>query len=269
MKNSRISISAALCGVLLTLAATASAQTIKQGIASIVRVQGEARYSIGDGNWHPLVAGKILTAGAIIQTAHGAYVDVLLGKNIEMPQAAAWPDRISLAPDSFVRGLVDYKPSVEQNMVRLTSDTTLAIDKLTVSDTGVDSVSDTELNLTHGRVFCTVKKLSATSQYLVKIPNGIAGVRGTIFGIGADGWCACYLHSVLFSFIGPNGIPVTVSIDQGNVFNPSTGETLPFSADLSHLFSETSAALSTPYVPPASFAFNRNTCFISPTSGTK
>ena len=157
-------------------------------------------------------------------------MDVVLGKSIEMPQAAAWPDQISLAPDSYVRGMVDYKPSVEQNMVRLTSDTTLAIDKLTVSDTGVDSVSDTELNLTHGRVFCTVKKLSATSQYLVKIPNGIAGVRGSIFGIDANGWVAAYLHNIGYSFIGQDGNPVVMTVEQGTLFNPATGRSRIFFA---------------------------------------
>ena len=57
-----------------------------------------------------------------------------------MPQADPLPDRVSLASDSDVRGYVSYKPSAEQNAVRLTSDTMLAIDKLTVSDTGVDTV---------------------------------------------------------------------------------------------------------------------------------
>ncbi len=61
------------------------------------------------------------------------------------------------------------------------ADTVLAIDKLLISNTGVDAVSDTELDLRQGTIFGNVKKLSATSQYLIKIPNGIAGVRGTTF----------------------------------------------------------------------------------------
>jgi hypothetical protein len=64
---------------------------------------------------------------------------------------------------------------VEQNVVRLSGGTTLKIDTLTVSDTGADTVSDTELDLQAGRIFASVKKLSDTSKYLVKIPNGIAG----------------------------------------------------------------------------------------------
>src|ERR1700683_2412221 len=141
MKYARILIATAVCAVLCALATTALAQTTKQGIATIVRIQGEARYSLGDGSWHPLVVGKILSAGAVIQTGHDSYVDMVLGKSVEMPQAAPVPDRISPAPDSNLRGMIDYKPSVQQNMVRLTTDCTLAIDKLTVSDTGLDHVS--------------------------------------------------------------------------------------------------------------------------------
>ena len=98
-----------------------------------------------------------------------------------MPQAEPVPDRVTLAADSDVRGYVSYKPSAEQNAIRMTGDTVLAIDKLTVSDTGVDSVSDTELDLRQGGIYNSVKKLSGASQYLIKIPNGIAGVRGTLF----------------------------------------------------------------------------------------
>ena len=152
-------------------------------MATVVRISGEARYSLGDGNWHPLVAGKILAAGSVLQTGPDATVDIVLGKKILMPQADPVPNRISEAADSDVRGFVSYKPSAEQNTVRMTGDTVLAIDKLTVSDTGVDSVSDTELDLRQGGIYNSVKKLSGASQYLIKIPNGIAGVRGTLFYI--------------------------------------------------------------------------------------
>ena len=77
--------------------------------------------------------------------------------------------------------------AAEQNVIRMQADTVLAIDKLLISNTGVDAVSDTELDLRQGTIFGNVKKLSATSQYLIKMPNGIAGVRGTTFIISANG----------------------------------------------------------------------------------
>ena len=74
--------STVLCGTMLVLAVAASAQTLKPGVATIVRIQGEARYSPGDGTWHPLLVGKILGAGAIIQTGHNGNVDMVLGKPV-------------------------------------------------------------------------------------------------------------------------------------------------------------------------------------------
>ena len=256
-----------MCGTMLVLAVAASAQTLKPGVATIVRVQGEARYSLGDGNWHPLTVGKILGAGSVIETRHGATVDMVLGKTVEMPQAAPWPDRIGPAPDANIRGLIDYKPAVEQNMVRMTGDTMLAIDKLTVSDTGVDAVSDTELDLWQGRIFCSVKKLSAASQYLIKIPNGIAGVRGTLFEIDASGWCAVLKNSVLLAITGPHNVATTYLVGEGNQFNPETGEMSPLPSDLLGVLHQIATALDTVYVEIVSFEYDQTFSFISPTSG--
>ena len=257
----------ALCGTMLVLAVAVSAQSFKPGVATVVRIQGEARFTLGDGNWHPLVVGKELSAGTVIETRHGATVDIVLGKTVEMPQAGPWPDRIGPAPDANVRGLIDYKPAVEQNMVRLTGDTMLAIDKLTVSETGVDAVSDTELDLWQGRIFCSVKKLSAASQYLVKIPNGIAGVRGTLFEIDASGWCGVLKNSVLLAITGPHDVVTTHLVGEGTQFNPETGEISPLPPDLLDVLHEIATALDTAYVQIVSFEYDQTFTFISPTTG--
>jgi FecR protein len=273
MKNIQTLFSAAVCGLVLAFTAGASAQDIKQGIATVVRVRGEASYTLDklDGSvapkWIPLVAGKILTAGATIKTEPDGLVDVVLGKQIDMPQAAPVPDKISLAPDSPVRGMVDFKPSAEQNVVRLSGSTTLRIDTLTVSDTGVDTVSDTELDLKQGRIFASVKKLSAQSTYFVKSPTGIAAVRGTLFGYGSDNWCGVVKNSVLLSYIGADGLPKTVLVGAGNQFNPSSGDTGPLPADLLAVLQDIATSLDTVYLQIVSFAFNRAESFVSPITG--
>ena len=236
-------------------------------MATVVRLVGEARYSLGDGVWHPLAAGKILTAGAVIQTGHDATVDIVLGKKILMPQANPLPDRVSLATDEKVRDYVSYRPYAEQNTVRMTGDTVLAIDKLMVSDTGVDTISDTELDLRQGGIYNSVKKLPGASQYIIKIPNGTAGVRGTLFHINADGACAAYKNSVVLSIIGSNGQPETVVVSEGTQFDPKTGKTSPLSSSLNYEFDQVFAALRTLYYGEVNFTFDRTEIPISPTMG--
>ena len=267
MKHIQTLALAAICGFVLTLAAGAAAQSIQPGVVTAVRIVGEASYSLGDGKWHPLVVGKILTVGAVIQTGHDATVDIILGKKILMPQADPLPDRVSLAADSDVRGFVSYKPSAEQNAIRLMGDTMLAIDKLTVSDTGVDTVSDTELDLRQGRIYCSVKKLSGASQYLIKIPNGIAGVRGTLFVIDASGYVGVLKNSVVLSIIGSDGKPTTVVVGEGTQFNPQTGQMSPLPAGLNADLDQIITALRTLYWGEVNFNYDWTQCHISPTQG--
>jgi hypothetical protein len=152
-------------------------------------------------------------------------------------------------------------------MVRMTGDTMLAIDKLTVSDTGLDTVSDTELDLKQGRIFASVKKLSAASQYLIKIPNGIAGVRGTLFEIDASGSCAVLKSSVLLSIVGSNGVPMTYLVGEGSQFNPQTGQVSPLSPGMLEKLLMQGRTLKTVYAEIVAFVYDRTFCYISPISG--
>lgn len=268
MKHILSLFSLAVASVVLALTSNAGAQTVKPSVVTIVRIQGEARYSLGNDQWHPLVVGKVLGAGAVIQTATDAMVDLVLsGTMPAMPQAASVPDKISMAPDPGVRGMVSYKPSVAQNVIRMWGSTVLAIDKLTVSDTGVDTISDTELDLRAGRIFGSVSKLSAASQYLIKIPNGVAGVRGTTFTISADGKVIVFSGSVVVSYIGPDGKPVTVVVNAGNEFDPSTGQTTPLTRDQLQDLKRIAIATQTLYHKSVSFDSDLTTVWVSPTTG--
>jgi hypothetical protein len=159
----------------------------------------------------------------------------------------------------------------------MTGDTVLAIDKLTVNDTGVDTVNDTELDLRQGGIYCSVKKFSGASQYLIKIPNGIAGVRGTLFYIDATGRCIAYKNSVVLSTIGPNGTPITVVVGEGYQFDPKNlgnGQPGPSSPGISPLSPDLSAELDrifdilrTLYYGEVNFTFDNTECFISPVHG--
>jgi FecR protein len=257
MKKIQVMFCTALCGVVFSLAITASAGDLQQGVATVVRVKGQASYTLGgtDG-WHPLVAGKILEAGSTISTKPDAIVDMVLGKQVAMPQAQPAPDRVSPAADSPVRGIVGDRPSSEQNVVRLSGSTTLKIDTLTISDTGMDAVSDTELDLQAGRIFASVKKLTASSKYLVKIPNGIAGVRGTKFTLGADGSCGCIENSVWVSEVGADGKPTTIEVAQGTQYDPASGQSGSLSSETLKLLKQIAVAAGTSYNEVVSYAVN-------------
>ena len=252
MKYIQTLIIMAVGGAVLALGSSAVAQSVKSCVVTVVRIQGQARYSLGDNTWHPLVAGKILRSGAIIQSAANSTVDLVLsGDPVAMPQAAPSPDTIMLAPDPNIRGLISYKPMVQQNVIRLFGDTVLAVDKLTVSDTGVDAVSDTELDLRAGGISFNVKKMSATSQFIIKIPDGVAGIRGSsgiaqLDKLGHLLKFAMYSGSAVISYI-TGGVPNTQVLNGPSQFDPQDGHVTPLTPDLIHIIEILNSAVPTLY----------------------
>ena len=262
MKKLQTLLGIALAGVLVSTGLTASAQPAPPGYATVIRVKGEASYSLDGNQWHPLVAGKFLEPGASIRTSDNGVVDVILGKAIELPQAKWVPERISLAVDSPVRGLVTYTPSAEQNAVRMMENSTLVIDKLTTTSSGADTVSDTELDLKRGTIFASVKKLSAAAQYLVKTPTGIAGVRGTQFSIALneDGTIKRVVvyktgndDGLVLAITPASGPPLTFLITAGQIWEPGDANPVPITPELRKILQEIFSALRTPYYQIVSF----------------
>lgn len=267
-------IFAVLLGLsVMAVAADANAQSKsnKQGFATAVRVQGIVTYSLGkDQPEYPLVPGKYLPPGAIVFTKDNGVVDLILGKAIDLPQAKWSPEHISLAHDSEVRGYVTYKPSADQNAIRLTPHSTLAIDRLTIVDTGSDTVSDTELDLQKGKIFASVRKLNGASQYLVKIPNGVAGIRGTLFTLDASGSMAVYESKnggAILAVTLPDGSSRTFQINAGQFLDISSGSLAPIPPDLGQVLNEVFDALRTTYFQECDFEYDRTNDHVSKTTG--
>lgn len=269
MKKLQIMFVAALCGMVYSV----SAQSGSPAYATVVRVEGLASYSLGAGQpEHPLVAGKVLAPGATIHTKDNGVVDVVLGKAVAVPgRVSPWqPAGIGFAPDQRVRGMVSYQPTVEQNIVRLTPNTTLGIDKLTVMDTGADTVSDTELDLKKGKIYARVKKLTNASQYLIKLPNGIAGVRGTWFSISADGTVSVLESSgsgLVISLVMPDGTTQTYTVLAGQFYVPGSSSPLALPPEVISQLEPLFSALGTTYVQLANFSFDSTRLYVSPTQG--
>jgi hypothetical protein len=200
----------------------------------VIRVQGTADYSLDGGHtWFPIVVGKYFEAGSLIRSGDKSIVDVLIGKSLSEKTAEFMQFNTRANPAHNVI------PQKENNMIRLRPNTTLGVDKLTVSEEDSSYVSDAELNLKSGRIFASVRKVSPSSVYLIKIPDGVAAVRGTQLQLDTDGSsssCSVSSGTVWLSFsitdasgnpiMGPDGNPfppVQVTLTPGQSFNLTQG----------------------------------------------
>ena len=191
----------AVCGLVLATAAIAQAE---QRTADVVRIKGSARYSTGGNMWQPLKVGTQLSAGAIVQTAQDSMVDIVIsggsGAQLHRPTYGEY---------------ISYNPTVHRDVIRMTGDTVLAIDRLTSTDTGTETITDTELDLRSGAMFGSVRKISSASVFEIKIPNGVAGIRGTWFWISALRYIRVWDGTVDVSVMGSSGTAEVVKVPAG------------------------------------------------------
>jgi hypothetical protein len=210
------------CGIALAFVATVSAQTAQPGMAKVVSIKGSARYMTGaNASWMPLKVGTALKSGAVVQTASDSYVDIVLN-NPDATGPAVSPMPMGSAAGAG-GGSSGYQPKAQQDAVRIFENTVLGIDKLTVDQTGVETITETQLDVKAGSIFGMVKKLSASSKYEVKIPNGVAGIRGTIFFISASGILRVLNGSVVLAFVGADGSTTAKVVTAGQQLDAHTG----------------------------------------------
>jgi len=177
------------------------------------------------------------------------------------------PDKVAMATDNEIRGMVSYQAVAEQNVIRMEGDTVLAIDKLLISNMGVDAVSDTELDLRQGTIFGNVKKLSAASLYQIKTPNGIAGVRGTTFIISANGDITVLSGSMVAAHTDSNGHVTTVVLGPGDQYDPRTGQVTHLTPQEFKKALRTAIFIITLQKGIISFAHDQTILYVSPVRG--
>jgi hypothetical protein len=177
------------------------AQTVP-GKAEVRAVKGVAVYSSGTGPSMPLKVGTILGPGSTVKTGAGSTVDLFLGKTA--------------------------------GTIRMTENTTLSMDKLTLTDTGADTAVEVQLGLSEGTILGNVNKLSAASRYEIKVPNGVAGIRGTRYQMSANNTLVVLDGTVVFVYVPPGGgnpTPYTVAGPPAAFFSPAAG-VKPADADM-------------------------------------
>lgn len=178
---------------LLALGLTMCLQAQTPGKAEVRSIKGQASYSTAGGAFAPLKVGTILYSGTTIKTAPSSLVDLFLGNSA--------------------------------GFVRITENTTLALDKLAFTETGADTVVEVQLNLPDGTILGNVNKLSAASKYEVKVPNGVAGIRGTRFRISSSAYVVLLEGSLIMVYVPPNGQPTPYPLfgPPAQYFSPTEG----------------------------------------------
>lgn len=231
MKHTRTLVSSFIAlGLVLGMASTVTAQTTKDGAAKVVRIKGTARYSTGNNVWQPLSVGDVLRPGNVIQTDRdaGSYVDIVLGDGKVPTISPGMASAGALTPGAggypATATAATGRPVAQQNTVRLFDNTVLGIDKLSATETGADLVTDTQLDLRSGHIVGNVRKMTGASRYEVKLPNGVAGIRGTIYHIWADGRIQVAEGTVVLSLVDAQGNVQTRVINAGYEYNPRTDQ---------------------------------------------
>ncbi|HTD68536.1 MAG TPA: FecR family protein [Candidatus Limnocylindria bacterium] len=134
---------------------SALAQASVERVGRVNAIAGSATYSPKGGAFVPLSVATKLHQGDTIKTGPGSHVDVDLGGNVGVVQ---------VAPRS-----------------------TFVLDKITTTDAGAETLTQTELRVDSGAVYAKINKLAKGSRYEISTPKGIAGIRGTAAYVSADG----------------------------------------------------------------------------------
>jgi len=226
-----------LCAAVLTLTlvSAANAEGSKQRTGKVVRIKGDARYSTGNKIWQPLKVGTTIHSGNVVQTAPNSFVDIVVNEEESAANVSVQPvsTASSSAASSGGAGGAGAAPTPDQDVIRVLDDTYLVFDSMTATATGSDTVTETLLDLKKGSIFGSVKKQAAASRFEVKIPNGVAGIRGTIFLIKATGVVSCLQGSVVAAYTTAAGDVNTQVVGGGQEFNCASGQNGAMSSDTS------------------------------------
>jgi hypothetical protein len=228
----------ALVAVTVAVALTTNLQAqTHQGKAEVRGIKGSAMYSVAGAPLMPLKVGTVLGSGATIKTASGSTVDLFLGNSA--------------------------------GVVRVTENTTLTLDKLALTDTGADTVVEVQMNLPEGTILGNVNKLSAASKYEIKVPNGVAGIRGTKYRISSSSYIVLLDGTLIFVYVppaNPTPTPYTLIGPPAQYFSPIEGVKPAPEA----LVNEMRGQLGPPFTPPGpppGVPFRDP--FVTPGTGTK
>ncbi len=184
-----------ICAALLAAAGCASkghVESAPTGFARVVVLKGGARYATGPRNGRLLKVGELIQPGVFVQTADHSELELVLG-------------------------------GTQRDLVRMYENSLLAIETLQGTQTAAGGVETVHLNLQAGRLYGVVRALGPGSNYEVRLPNGVAGTRGAVFEITAEGVVTVRSGMVLLSFVRHDHSVTTQVITAAHQFDARTG----------------------------------------------
>lgn len=267
MKNSRSVVRGMIaCGLALAMIGSVAAQTATEGSAKVVRIKGQARYTTGNNVWkYDLKVGSVVKPGTVIQTSTdpGSYVDLVIEGDMPMVRAVV----NATGPTTQNAPNTGFQAKAEQNTVRIAENSVLGVDKLSSINTGADVVTDTQLDLKAGRIIGNVKKMSAASKYEIKLPNGVAGIKGTFYDISADGVVRVVTGTVVVAYVGQDGNVVTQTVGAGQQFDARTGQISPIPQSVMQELRRITPQGGGAYATPTKFNVGPEIFYVSPVRG--
>jgi len=185
-------LAAAAAAALVENCAILRASPEGKAAAKVIRLQGNARYSLDQTNWKTLKKGVYLKAGALLQTAPNSSVDLCLKE---------------------ARG-TSSAPPVEE-VIRLLDNSVLSFEKL--------SAGEIQFELRGGSLMGSVAPLTSGENYEIKLPHGFVGIRGGTYIADASGAVNVINGSAVVVTIGRNDAMTTQKLTARQGFDPTTG----------------------------------------------
>jgi len=198
------------------------------------------------------IQGKAIVrsvTGNATYTANG--VTLPLKPNMQLDPGAT----IRTGPESVVYLSVNGLTSA----VRVQADTTLVIPQMDRIGAAREGDTQTQLELKLGTILGQVQKISANSTYEIKTPHGVAGIRGTDYGIvvtqEANGQYVVTFTSisglVIVSAVVDNNVQ-TRNLHDGESWTPGSGDVHPTPLDMLNEWKADLGQMNIPTLPPPS-----------------
>lgn len=207
-----------LAGLVVIAVAGVRPVAAEQGTIKVLSIKGAARYADASGQWQMLKVGDTLQPGVILQTAADSALDIVLcdrERVSDLTSGVLGPRSLVVLPDTGLKAGPGANGPVNPraNVIRLAEKTVLAVDALTWTATGAEVVTDIQLDLRQGKIFVMAKRVTGASRFEIKLPIGVASVRGTVFALDAQANASVATGRVILALVRPDGSTITRVIE--------------------------------------------------------